>query len=105
MTMDGPVSARFALEDNPGWAVRRLVALEKRYYRQLLDPDVLLVLRVHPDVAVERKRDVELEDFVRPRVEEVWNAAWADTAAVVVDANRPKDQVLADIKNAVWSRL
>lgn len=105
MHMDGAVSTRFSLADNPGWAVRRLVALEQRYYRQLLAPDLLVVLRVHPDVAVERKRDVELEDFVRPRVEEVWNVAWAETSAVVVDANQTKDQVLADIKNAVWSRL
>jgi hypothetical protein len=38
-------------------------------------------------------------------VEEVWGVEWADTVAVVVDANQPRDQVLAEVKNAIWSRL
>lgn len=105
MHMDGAVSSRLPLEDNAAWPVRRLVALERYYYRQLLDPDVLVVLRVHPDVAVERKRDVELEGFVRPRVEEVWSVDWTHTHANVVDANQSKDQVLADVQDAIWSRL
>jgi thymidylate kinase len=105
MHMDGAVSSRLPLDENAGWPVRRLVALERRYYRRLLAPDVLVVLRVHPDVAVERKRDVEHEGFVRPRVEEVWGVEWADTAACVIDANQPRDQVLAEVKHAIWSRL
>jgi thymidylate kinase len=105
MHMDGAVSSRLPLAENAGWPVRRLVALERHYYRQLLAPDVLVVLRVHPDVAVERKRDVEREGFVRPRAEEVWGVEWADTAACVIDANQPRDQVLAEVKNAIWSRL
>ena len=105
MHMDGAVSSRISLEDNASWPVRRLVMLERHYYRQLLAPDILVVLRVDPDVAVERKRDVELEGFVRPRAEEVWTVAWEDTTATVVDANRPRDQVLAEVKDAIWSRL
>ena len=105
MHMDGAVSARLQLPDSASWPVRRLVALERHYYRLLLEPDILLVLRVDPDVAVERKRDVEREGFVRPRAEEVWGVDWAGTSAVVVDANQPRDQVLAEVKNAIWSRL
>ena len=105
MHMDGAVSSRLSLPRDAGWPVRRLVALERHYYRQIVAPDVLVVLRVHPDVAVERKRELELEGFVRPRAEEIWGVPWAETTAVVVDADRPKDLVLADVKNAVWSRL
>jgi thymidylate kinase len=105
MEMDGALSARMRLEHNASWPVRRLVSLEQHYYRQLMDPDVLIVLRVHPEVAVERKRGEEPEGFVRPRAEEVWNLSWAETPAVVIDANQPQDRVLAEVKNAIWSRL
>jgi thymidylate kinase len=105
MHMDGAVSTRLPLGDSSSRPVRALAALERRYYRHLLAPDVLVVLRVHPDVAVERKRDVELESFVRPRVEEVWGIEWTDTPAVVIDANQPRERVLAEVKSAIWSRL
>jgi thymidylate kinase len=105
MHMDGAVGARLPLGDNTTKPARHLAALEERYYRHLLVPDVLVVLRVHPDVAVNRKRDVELESFVRPRVEEVWGIEWGDTAAVVIDAGQPREQVLAEIKRVIWSRL
>jgi thymidylate kinase len=105
MAMDGAVSARLTLETKGRPAVRRLVALEQRYYRHMLAPDILVVLRVHPDLAVERKRDVEREAFVRPRAEEVWQLDWAGTPAVVVDAGQPRDRVLAEVKQAIWSRL
>jgi thymidylate kinase len=104
MHMDGAVSTRLQLEDT-GWAARRLVSAEQYYYRKVLEPDVLVVLRVHPDVAVERKRDVERESFVRPRVEEVWGVEWSGTGAVVIDAGQPADRVLAQVKHAIWSRL
>jgi thymidylate kinase len=103
--MDGPVSARLPLERVRVAAVRRLVDAERRYYRHVLDPDVLVVLRVHPDIAAERKRGEEDPAFVRPRVEEVWGLDWSDTHAVVVDASRPPDEVLTDIRSAIWSRL
>lgn len=105
MHMDGAVSSRIPLADSSSRPVRLLAERERHYYRNVLAPDILVVLRVHPDVAVERKRDVEREDFVRPRVEEVWGIEWADTHAVVIDANQPREKVLADVKSAIWSRL
>lgn len=103
--MDGAVTARLLLDSSSNGLVRRLAAAEKRYYDQIRDPDVLIVLRVDPDLAVERKRHEEPESFVRPRSEEVWSIDWQGTSAIVLDAGRPKDEVLAEIKSLVWERL
>jgi len=101
--MDGAAATR--LLSHPNRAVRYLARREQRYYEQVLYPDLLIVLRVRPDLAVERKREEEGEAFVRPRSEEIWQIDWRGTPAVVIDAGRPKAEVLAQIKSLVWSRL
>jgi hypothetical protein len=63
------------------------------------------VLRVDPDLAVQRKLGEERESFLRPRSEEIWRIDWRDTPAIVIDAGRPKSEVLSAIRSAVWSRL
>jgi thymidylate kinase len=84
---------------------RRLVDAEQRYYSTISDPDLLLVLRVDPDTAVARKRGVDPADFVRPRSAEVFAADWSSTEAIVLDASRPAEDVLADARAAVWAHL
>lgn len=101
--MDGGRGRRLLEARDP--LVRLFARLERRYYEHIRSPDVLIVLRVDPDLAVLRKRGEEHEAFIRPRAEEVWGADWAGTPAIVVDANRPKEQVLADVKALVWARL
>lgn len=83
----------------------RLAALEQRWYADIGEPDVTLVLRVDPDVAVARKVGVDPAEFVRPRVAEVFDADWAGTGAVVLDACQPAAEVLAQMRAAVWERL
>jgi thymidylate kinase len=83
---------------------RRLVDLEQRYYARILEPDVLLVLRVDPEVAVARRRD-EDPTFVRTRNEEIWSGDWSCTSAAVLDAGKPQDVVLAEALRLAWSRL
>lgn len=101
--MDGPAAS--GLVEHPQRLVRALARLEKRYYDRMLGPEILIVLRVHPDVAVRRKAGVDREEFVRPRSEEIWRTDWRGTPAIVVDAGRPADAVLAQVKSTVWSRL
>ena len=103
--MDGPVSARLPVAGARSVLVRRIAEAEDRYYRRMREPDVLVVVRVHPDLAVERKRGEEDPAFVRPRVQEVWDLDWSTTEAVVIDGHRPRDEVLAAIRAAIWSRL
>jgi thymidylate kinase len=103
--MDGAVTAR--MKDPGAWGrwARSLAALERRYYDRIASPDILLVLRLDPDIAVERKRGVEPESSVRPRSEEIWQIDWHGTPAVVIDTASMKEQVLSEIRSAIWSRL
>lgn len=102
-SMDAPVSARIGAHESR--LARFLMRLECRYYEQILYPDVLIVLKVDPAIAVSRKAGVELVDHVQPRSEEIWRADWTGTPALVVDAGRLAEQVLAEIKSLVWDRI
>jgi thymidylate kinase len=84
--------------------VRRLAEAERRIYEQIGLPDVLVVLRVDPEVAVQRRPEDD-SDYVRTRNAEVFETDWSATPAVVLDATRPPEQVLADVRNAIWERL
>lgn len=87
-----------------GTVARGLARLEQRYFDRITGPDLLIVLKVDPEVALVRRRDDE-PDAVRARNEEVWNLEWDLVDAHIVDASRSKDEVLADIKSWVWSNL
>ena len=101
--MDGPRTA-----DVPGLArrplARALARAELRYYQRILPPDLLIVLRVDPQVAAARRVD-DREDFVLHRAGEVYEHDWSDTGAVVIDAAQPIDAVWGQIRGTVWSVL
>jgi thymidylate kinase len=103
--MDGAVTARMKDPSRWGRWARSLAALERRYYDRIAGPDILIVLRLDPDTAVERKRGVEPESTVRPRSEEIWRMDWRGTPAVVVDAASSKERVVSEIRSVIWSRL
>jgi thymidylate kinase len=84
---------------------RRLVRAERAHYAAIGRPDVLLVLRVDPDTAVLRKQGVDPAEFVRPRSAEVFAIDWHNTGAVLLDAARPAEAVLADARATVWDNL
>jgi thymidylate kinase len=102
--MDGPRVERLLGGRTTGPLRRRLVALERRYYREVGRPDVAIVLRVDPEVAVARKPEEDPE-FVRRRWREIWAVDWAAVTAHVVDAGDPPDEVLARVKAIIWSEL
>ena len=83
----------------------RLVRAERARYAAIGRPDVLLVLRVDPDTAVHRKRGVDPAEFVRLRSAEVFAVDWRNTGAVLLDAARPAEDVLADARAAIWANL
>lgn len=100
----GPCVRRVsALASHPSLA-RLLRRAEEWYYRQILPPDHLIVLRVDPEVAVRRKT-TEPSDYVRRRARIVWSADWSDTSARIVDAGRPLADVVAELKTVVWDAL
>jgi thymidylate kinase len=103
--MDGPATFWMPRLRDRSKAVELLARLEGRYYEKITSPDVLIVLRVHPDVAVQRRHGSEGADFVHRRADEVWRLDWSGTPAIVIDADRPKDDVLAEVKAAIWEAL
>ncbi len=83
---------------------RYLVKLEEGYYHRILQPDLLAVLRVHPDIAVQRKTDEEPASVHR-RSSEIWALDWKDSGAFVIDSSQPKAVVLATLKVLTWQRV
>jgi thymidylate kinase len=69
-----------------------------------MQPDLLLILRVDPEIAVRRKSD-ENEDHVRTRSQEVWQTDWSDMRAYLVDAGQTPAKVLADLRSLIWQQI
>jgi thymidylate kinase len=78
--------------------------LEQRYYRAFTPPDVLIVLRVDPEIAVQRQPGDE-PDYIRSRWSEIWAVDWEAMGFHVVDAGRSPEEVVSEIKSLVWSEL
>lgn len=102
--MDGPQIDWMTRNYPTNRLIKYLSNLEKRYYQEMMLPDVLIVLRADPEVAVRRKTD-ETEDSVRARSKEIWETDWKQTPALVIDANQSKEEVLSEVKWLLWSRL
>ena len=103
--MDAPQCAQTAKDFNTSnWFLKRLMKIEEGYYRKIAIPDVLIVLKVDPEIAVKRKKE-ESAVSVRARSRLIWEFDWSNTAAHVLDASLPKNEVLAQIKSLVWEHL
>jgi len=102
--MDGPQVERLTAKVRPNGFIDFLARWEAKYYRKILPPDLLIVLRVVPEIALQRRRDSSPESVVA-RVGEIWDLEWGQTPAYVIDASRSKDEVLSELKAVVWSSL
>jgi thymidylate kinase len=102
--MDGPQVERVTCSIKTNTLIKFLAALEHRCYQRIMLPDLLIVLRVDPEVCVQRKTD-ETADSVRSRSQEIWDVDWCKTRAHVIDASQSKSQVVSDVLKLVWSNL
>lgn len=102
--MDGPQVERVTCGIKTNSLIKFLAAIENRYYRQIMAPDLLIILRVDPEICVKRKTD-ETSDSVRSRGQEIWNFDWCRTPAHLIDASHSKLQVSSEVLNLVWSNL
>ncbi len=102
--MDAPNIAQTLEQTKLTWLSKALLQIENRYYKRIMPPDLLLVLRLDPAIAVSRKTS-EPEDHVRERSQEVWEADWSDTPAHLVDASQSPEKVLADLRALVWQHI
>lgn len=102
--MEGPNIARTVVPARRNRLVKRLLIAERNYYDRIAQPDLLIVLRVDPEVAVKRKT-TESEQHVRVRSSEMWEQNWEGTNAYVIDANQPAKDVLAEVQSIIWAKL
>ena len=102
--MDGPQVERVTRSMEPNKFIRTLAVLENKYYEQILAPDLLIVLRVPPDISAQRKTD-ETAESVLSRAGEIWNVDWSKSTAHIIDASKGKNEVLSDIMALIWSNL
>jgi hypothetical protein len=102
--MEVPLIASRTVEGPDNRLVRAMISREERYHRAIAPPELLAVLRLDPDLAVERKTE-ESPDSVRARGAEVWSIDWHGSHAHVIDASQPADAVARELKALVWSTL
>lgn len=103
-SMEAPLIASRTGDGPDNRLVRAMIALEERYHRSIAPPELLVVLRVDPEIAVRRKTE-ERPETVRARGAEVWNIDWRGSRAHVVDASQSEEAVVRELKALVWSVL
>lgn len=102
--MDSPQIEQYADRNSKNRLFKYLANRERKWYSSIKAPDMLIVLKVDPEIAVQRKTTEE-STLVRARSREIWQLNWEETSAIVIDAGRPKEDVLSEIKSLVWSLL
>jgi len=101
---DSPIIEQL-LNDGPNnTLIRLLIKMEKKYYRSIVWPELLIVLKLDPQIAVQRKTDEDAE-YVQARSQLIWALDWQHTPATVVDAARGEEDVLTEMKSLIWSEL
>jgi thymidylate kinase len=88
----------------PNNAIRWLARREERHYQQIRLPDLLVVLQVSADVAGARKPDHSPE-IIAAKCEAVAAIRRTGIPLLEVDAGRPLNEVLSEIKQAIWRLL
>lgn len=101
--MDGAQTWRVA-DAKTDWLSRYLIKREEMYYRHILPPDLLIVMKVDPEIAVQRRADEDAE-WIRNRSREIWDLDWQDAPVHIIDAGQPMAKMLATLKSLVWSKL
>ena len=79
-----------------------LVKVGKKYYEQIVLPKLLIVLRIDPEIAVQRRFDGDAAN-IRARSTEIWELDCLHTRAHVIDASRSQAEVLSEVKVLIWS--
>jgi hypothetical protein len=102
--MKGPQARQFLSPHRASQFARILVRKEESYYDRITPPELMIVFRVDPEIAVRRKTDEDASS-VRERSTEIWELDWTATGAHVIDASKTKKDVLAEVKALIWSEL
>ncbi len=98
--MDGP---RIAVGRTIGTGLSAgLARAEQDLYKKIRSPDHIVVMRVRPEVSVARKPD-HPRDRIEAKAHALDEFARDGLNVLEVDAEQPLDQVLLQIKSAIWN--
>lgn len=100
--LDGP-RIRSTLDARSG-ILARLADREEHLYRDLPRPDHLLVLRVSPEIARQRRPDHAGDDLAA-RTAAMDAVERADIPMTIIDADQPLDTVQTEVRAALWRLL
>ena len=103
LNMDGPVLDALSGRVRDHVLLRHLKKREAGYYCGIRPPGLLVVLRLDPEIAIQRSQDDS--DYVRARHEKIRKVNWREMGAHIVDSGRPAPAVLSELKSLVWSAL
>jgi thymidylate kinase len=98
--MDGPRIA--ASRDRENGVSTRLARTEEDLYKKIRPPDRILVLRVRPEVSLARKPEHRRER-IEAKAQALADFAQDGLNVTEINAEQPLDQVLLQIKSAIWS--
>ena len=104
MSMDGPQVRRLIEGTRSGRMEKFAMRHEERSYEAISPPDVLVVLRIPTQLALDRKPEDQPER-VRQRSREILGIDWSSTGAVVLDAARPATEIAAELKQRIWREV
>src|SRR2546422_5564741 len=93
--------------DHPWRLLRAVAEWEGTPYRwaEHVVPDLVLKLHVRPDVAQQRKPDMQLQDLEK-RAEAIRSLRFPDvTETVDIDAEEPLEQVVRRIRRCIWRKI
>ncbi|MGW8281870.1 MAG: hypothetical protein ACWGON_01110, partial [Gemmatimonadota bacterium] len=104
MEMDGPQVGSQIAGTRAGPIARFLQRREEHYYAPFDPPDVLFVLRISTEAALDRKPEDDPERVIL-RSREILAIDWSGTDAIVLDASRSAEEIAAEIKQRLWSEI
>lgn len=105
---DSPQLARVALPLDRYPLRRRLARYETKLYREIPQPDLVISLSVPVEVAVMRnatRSKYEPEDYLRLRHAQSANLDFGKAPVFAIDTDQPLEQVVLEIKRAIWNSL
>ena len=100
----GPSRSQGLALDAQTRLARGLRKVEHWYYDRITAPDLIIVLAIEPELAVQRKT-TEPADYVRARARRMWTIDWSRCGAKVIDVGRSLEEVQADLRRTVWESL
>ena len=101
--MDGPRIASEAGNEMDR-VTRMLSQLEKNIYRKIYPPDCIFVLHVSPEVSQQRKPDHSRE-IIETKSRALTQMDTQDLPTIEIDADQSHEQVLLQVKTALWQLL